>query len=136
MREGKQKRKVREHNGFMDNRTVLAVVNDLFFSVKITEAAKRAGVAVQYVTKEQDVLEKAGANPSLIIFDLDNASAGPVELIARLKGDESKRHIPLLGYLKHVHTDLQQQALAAGCDQVMPRSAFSMNLNQIFALNG
>jgi CheY-like chemotaxis protein len=117
----------------MENRTVLAVVNDLFFSVKITEAAKRAGVALQYATKEQDVLEKAAANPSLIILDLDNAAAAPVDLIVKLKGDESKKHIPLLGYLKHVHTDLQQQALAAGCDEVLPRSAFSMNLNQIFA---
>ena len=118
----------------MDSRTVLAVVNDLFFSVQITEAAKRAGVAIQYAAKEQDVLEKAAGNPSLIIFDLDNTAAGPVELIAKLKSDETKRHIPLLGYLKHVHTDLQQQALAAGCDRVMPRSAFTVSLNQIFAL--
>ena len=42
----------------MENRTVLAVVNDLFFSVKITEAAKRAGVTLHYVTNEKDVLEK------------------------------------------------------------------------------
>jgi CheY-like chemotaxis protein len=115
----------------MENRTVLAVVNDLFFSVKITEAAKRAGVTLHYVTNEKDVLEKAAANPSMIILDLDNTAAAPVELIARLKSDAARRSIPLLGYLKHVHTDLEQRARAAGCDRVMPRSAFSINLNQI-----
>ena len=41
----------------METRTVLAVVSDLFFSVKITEAAKRAGVSLQYATNEKDVLD-------------------------------------------------------------------------------
>jgi hypothetical protein len=38
--------------------TILAVVTDLFFSAKINEAAKRAGVTLKYVTTEKDLLEK------------------------------------------------------------------------------
>ena len=39
--------------------------------------------------------------------------------------------ISILGYLPHVQTDLQKLAREAGCDTVMPRSAFSLNLSQI-----
>ena len=38
---------------------VLAVVSDLFFSVKLTEAAKRAGLALEFVKESKEVLEKA-----------------------------------------------------------------------------
>jgi CheY-like chemotaxis protein len=111
--------------------TVLAVVNDLFFSAKITDAAKRAGVKIEYVTKEQDLLEKAKSNPSLIIFDLNYDAAQPLQLIAKLKADDHLKQISLLGYLSHVQTDLHDAAQQTGCDLVMPRSAFSANLPQI-----
>jgi CheY-like chemotaxis protein len=112
--------------------TVLAVVNDLFFSAKINEAAKRAGVTLQYVTNEKDLLEKARANPSLIIFDLNFDAVQPLQLIKKLKEDASLKHVSLLGYLSHVQTDLKQAAEETGCDTVLPRSAFSMNMQQIF----
>ena len=118
----------------MDNKTVLAVVNDMFFSVKISGAAKQAGVKLEYVTVEKNLLEKAGAAPAMIIFDLNFDAARPLELIGKLKGDPATSGIKLVGYLSHVQEDLRRAAIAAGCDEVMPRSAFSMNLNQIFSV--
>ena len=79
-------------------------------------------------------LERAATNPALIVFDLNFAAVEPVRLIEKLKSDPQLRQIRLLAYLSHVQTDLQNAAIAAGCDEVMPRSAFSMNLNQIFAV--
>ena len=111
--------------------TILAVVTDLFFSAKINEAAKRAGVTLKYVTTEKDLLEKAKADPALIIFDLNFEAVRPIESIRKLKGTDELKHISILGYLSHVQTDLQRLAQEAGCDTVMPRSAFSMNLSQI-----
>jgi CheY-like chemotaxis protein len=113
--------------------TVLAVVNDLFFSAKITEAAKRASVTLLYVTNERDLLEKAKTNPSLIIFDLNFDSVQPLQLIKKLKADPELKHLNLLGYLSHVQTDLARAAEETGCDTVLPRSAFSMNLPQILS---
>jgi CheY-like chemotaxis protein len=113
--------------------TVLAVVNDLFFSAKITEAAKRAGVALQYVTNEKDLLEKARAHPSLIILDLNFDAVQPLQLIKKLKGDPALKHLNLLGYLSHVQADLKREAEETGCDTVLPRSALSMNLPQILS---
>jgi CheY-like chemotaxis protein len=111
---------------------VLAVLSDLFFSAKITETAKRCGLAVEFVKDGAELLEKAGTRPALIIFDLNFEAVGPLEAIAALKANAETRSISLLGYLLHAQGELKQQAQEAGCDMVMARSAFSQNLSQIF----
>jgi|SRR5215469_18960691 len=114
------------------SKRVLAVVNDLFFSVKLSEAAKRNGLALEFVKESKLVLEKAHEKPSLIIFDLNFDAVQPLDLITELKSKPLTKGISLIGYLSHVQVDLKQQAQAAGCDMVMARSAFSQNLPQIF----
>lgn len=111
---------------------VLAVVSDLFFSVKLTDAAKRNGLALEFVKDSGQVLEKAKEKPCLIIFDLNYESANPVQLIVELKSQPETKHISLIGYLSHIQVELKQQAQDAGCDMVMARSAFSQNMPQIF----
>jgi PleD family two-component response regulator len=111
---------------------VLAVVNDLFFSVKLTEAAKRNGITLEFVKEGKLLLEKAGEKPSLIIFDLNFEAVEPLKLISELKGQPLTKGISLIGYLSHIQVDLKQQAQQAGCDMVMARSAFSQNMPQIF----
>lgn len=111
---------------------VLAVVSDLFFSVKLTEAAKRSGLALEFVKEAQEVLQKAKTKPSLIVFDLNFEAIGPLDIIRALKADPHTKSISLIGYLSHVQGELKQQAQEAGCDMVMARSALSQNLPQIF----
>ena len=111
---------------------ILAVVSDLFFSVKITEAAKRAGLALEFVKDAGDVLEKAKSRPTLIIFDLNFDAVQPLALIAKLKGGAETKGVSLIGYLSHIQGELKQAAQEAGCDMVMARSAFSTNLPLIF----
>jgi CheY-like chemotaxis protein len=111
---------------------ILAVVDDLLFTVKISDAAKRAGLEAEFVKSEKDVIEKAThEKPLLIIFDLNNSSVPSLELIAKLKNDGELRHISLIGYLSHVQGELKQKAQEAGANIVMARSAFSQNLPQI-----
>lgn len=115
---------------------VVAVVDDLFFTVKIHEAAKRADVAIEFVKSEIDAIDKARTAPALMILDLNCAAIDPLRLIAALKNDESTRGVSLLGYVSHVQGELKQQAQQAGCDTVLPRSAFSQSLAQIFKRYG
>ena len=111
---------------------ILAVVSDLFFSVKLTEAAKRAGLALEFVKDPNEVMDKAQSRPSLIIFDLNYEAVGPLDLIGKLKGSAETRGISLIGYLSHVQAELKMQAQEAGCDMVLARSAFSQNMPLIF----
>jgi CheY-like chemotaxis protein len=110
---------------------VLAVLDDLLFTVKINESAKRAGVAVEFLKSSQDVLEKARAHPALIILDLNYQGVDALKLIQDLKADTDAQGVPLIGYLSHVQGELNQKAQQAGCDTVLPRSAFSQKLTQI-----
>jgi PleD family two-component response regulator len=109
---------------------VVALVNDLFFTVKITDAARHAGMALELVKDPQQVLAQE-EKPSVIIFDLNFEEARPLELIARIKNDPEFKGVSLIGYLSHVQGELKQAAQEAGCDIVMARSAFSQNLPQI-----
>jgi PleD family two-component response regulator len=111
---------------------ILAVVEDLLFTVKISDAAKRAGLEVEFVKSERDVIEKAtNEKPLLIILDLNFTSVQPLKLISKMKSDGEMKHISVIGYLSHVQGELKQQAQEAGANIVMARSAFSQNLPQI-----
>ena len=115
-----------------DRKKILAVVDDLLFTVKISDAAKRTGLNVEFVKSERDVLEKANhEKPLLIILDLNSNSVEPLALISKLKQDGDLKHISLIGYLSHVQGELKQKAQEAGANIVMARSAFSQNLQQI-----
>ncbi len=114
-----------------ENKKILAVLEDLFFTVKINESAKRAGMPIEFVKSEADALARALTNPALIIIDLNCARIDPLKLIGTLKAGAETKPINLIGYLSHVQGELKQQAQEAGCDMVMARSAFSQNLPQI-----
>jgi PleD family two-component response regulator len=111
---------------------ILAVVEDLMFTVKIADAAKRAGLDVEFVKSERDVIEKATEEkPLLIILDLNFEAVQPLKLISQMKSDGEMKQISVIGYLSHVQGELKQQAQEAGANIVMARSAFSQNLQQI-----
>ena len=111
---------------------ILAVVEDLLFTVKISDAAKRAGLDVEFVKSERDVIEKAKhEKPLLIILDLNFTAVQPLKLISKVKSDGEMKQISVIGYLSHVQGELKQQAQEAGANIVMARSAFSQNLPQI-----
>ena len=115
-----------------DSKRVLAVVSDLFFSVKLSEAAKRNGLAIEFVKDGKELLEKAKSRPTVIVFDLNFESIEPLKLISELKESPETKNVSLIGYLSHIQGELKQQAQEAGCDMVMARSALSQNLMQIF----
>jgi len=98
------------------------------FIVKIQEAAKRVGLETIFVKTEEDALAQAQLDPAVIILDLNSNNIDPLQVIERLKADDSTRKINLLGYVSHVQAELKQAAQDKGCDMVMARSAFSQNL--------
>ena len=117
--------------GKNEKKKVLAVLEDLMFTVKIRDIAQRLGLDVEFLKSEKDVLEKARHKPMLIIFDLNSNAVQPLKLIIRLKADEDTKGISLIGYLSHVQGELKQKAHDIGCDMVLARSAFSTNLPMI-----
>lgn len=110
---------------------IVAVLSDLMFTVKIQEAAKRAGLEVVFVKSQEAALAQAKENPAVMILDLNTTAMDPLEMISKLKGDSETSKISLLGYVSHVQGELKQAAQEKGCDTVIARSAFSTNLPSI-----
>ena len=119
---------------------IFCFIDDLFFMAKIQETARKLGVKVGFVKADKDTVSRLadvpeGERPSLIVFDLNNASAKPLTLIPRIKS-KLKRGTSVIGFLSHLQGDLKAKAVEAGCDMVMPRSAFSQNLPNLLRRHG
>jgi len=113
---------------------IIAVIDDLFFSVKIKTAAKTLGTEVYFERTPLQVLESIRAKaPRLVIFDLDSGKMRPMGVIAAMKADPALRDVPTLGFVSHVHADVVASARAAGIDQVLARSAFVERLGDILS---
>jgi len=115
-------------------------IEDLFFLAKIQETAKKLGVKVGFLKADKDIVARLTSvpddeKPSLIVFDLNNAGAKPLTLIPKIKA-KLKRGTSVIGFLSHLQGDLKVKATEAGCDMVMPRSAFSQNLPNLLRRHG
>lgn len=118
---------------------IFAFVEDLFFLTKMQDTARKLNVTLAFVKTAEELLEKveqqASEAPSLIVFDLNNFNAKPLQTIPKLRA-KFKRNTSIVGFVSHVQGDLKLKAQEAGCDVVMPRSAFSQNLPQILRRHG
>jgi PleD family two-component response regulator len=114
---------------------IIAVVDDMFFASKIRAVAEAVGAEISFLRNQEALIQKAReVKPRLIIVDLHNQKMEPAGLATALKTDNDLRAIPLLGFFSHVETELQRNALAAGFDQVIPRSVFARDLPQLLSV--
>lgn len=111
---------------------VVTLSDDLFFGAKIQEAARHLGVRLVTIGPSGDVVAAVRDHgPALVILDLQSEACRPLEAIRTIKGDPKLRGTPVLGYCAHVRNELKAAALEAGCDEVLPRSAFSARLPEV-----
>jgi CheY-like chemotaxis protein len=115
-------------------------IEDLFFLAKIQETSRKLGVKVAFVKNDKEAFAQLTKTteenrPGLIVFDLNNTNAKPLTLIPKLKA-KLKRGTSIIGFLSHLQGDLKAKATEAGCDTVMPRSAFSQNLPNLLRRYG
>ena len=120
---------------------IFCFIEDLFFLAKIQETARKLGVKVEFIKgADKDAIARItdapeGERAALIVFDLNNLNAKPMTLIPKLK-TKLKRSVSIIGFLSHIQGDLKLKATEAGCDTVMPRSAFSQSLPNLLRRYG
>ena len=115
-------------------RKVIAVVDDMFFASKIRATAEALGVDISFVRSKDSLLQKAQEKkPDLVVVDLHNQKLSAAEIAEAIRGDEQFHDVWLLGFFSHVQVELQRSAVAAGFNQVVPRSVFASELGKILA---
>jgi hypothetical protein len=119
---------------------IFCFIEDLFFLAKIQETARKLGVKVEFVKGDKEVVSRIldapeGGRPALLVFDLNNLNAKPMTLIPKFKA-KFKKAVSIIGFLSHLQGDLKMKGIEAGCDVVMPRSAFSQSLPNLLRRYG
>jgi hypothetical protein len=120
---------------------IYCFIEDLFFQAKIMETARKLGVKVEFMKGgDKDSAARLtelpeGELPKLVVFDLNNLNAKPMTLIPKLKA-KLKKATSIIGFLNHLQGELKAKAIEAGCDAVMPRSAFSQSLPNLLRRYG
>jgi len=107
---------------------VVAYMDDIFFQMKIAETAKHLGITVKVATNSDALSTLLEPPPKLVIVDL-NARGNPLAAIQQVR--QAHPELRVVAFLSHVQRELATQAQAAGCSDVLPRSAFTQNLAAI-----
>ena len=107
---------------------IVALMDDLFFQMKVAETAKHLGLELKVATNGEALLSLLEPAPNLVIVDL-NARSQPLAAIERVRA--AQKDLRVIGFLSHVQRELAEQAQVAGCNEVMPRSTFTQNLAAI-----
>jgi DNA-binding NarL/FixJ family response regulator len=110
--------------------SVVALMDDIFFQMKVAETAKHLGLEFKVATNTDALIGLLEPRPQLVIVDL-NARSQPIEAIVKLRA--AAPDLRVVAFLSHVQRELAEQAKNAGCSEVMPRSAFTQNLAEILS---
>ncbi|HUK34552.1 MAG TPA: hypothetical protein VLV86_11605 [Vicinamibacterales bacterium] len=113
---------------------VLALVDDLMFRSKIKSAATPLGVTVTFAGSRDAALASMQRDaPALVILDLNNPRTDPLGTVAAMKQDAALSTIRTVGFVSHVDANTIGAARAAGVDEVLARSAFTMALPDLLS---
>jgi CheY-like chemotaxis protein len=105
---------------------VIAAIPDVFFRAKVVETAKTLSVALEVARDADELLQQVRTEkPRLVLLDLQATALQPLDMLVALEG------IPVVGFLAHEKVELREQALAAGCGEVLTKGQFSASLPSI-----
>jgi CheY-like chemotaxis protein len=100
---------------------VAAVIPDLLFGSRVQSALEAAGHEVELLPREPAGPEEV-AGAGVLVVDLTSPDLDGVALVERLAADGALTGMKVLGFFAHVEPAVRDRALAAGFDQVVPRS--------------
>jgi CheY-like chemotaxis protein len=100
---------------------VAALIPDLLFGSKVQSALAQAGHEVDLLSSEIDVWDQVGGIDVLVV-DLTTDDLDGVQLVEALGIGGELHGVRTLGFFAHVEPEVRERALAAGFDQVVPRS--------------
>jgi two-component SAPR family response regulator len=108
--------------------TILALVDDLFFILKICDTAKHLGLAVHFCSHEAEALgHLAHTRPALMIVDLAIIGKGPTDFFTQLGREAPQGGVPILGFT--THADWKRTApLHDRCTRVVTKETLARSL--------
>ena len=110
----------------------IAVVSDLIFATRIKSTAEKTGDECQLVSTQDGLCQELEAyEPKAELVDMDCDGVSAEESIRLVKARWPRTRV--IAFFSHVQTEQQKQALAAGADDVWPRSTFVQRLPSLLS---
>ena len=100
---------------------VAALIPDLLFGSKVQGLLEQAGHEVDLIGSEVEAWDEVGGIDVLVV-DLTTDAIDGVALYETLATGGELHGVSTLGFFAHVEPEVRERALAAGFDQVVPRS--------------
>ncbi len=112
----------------------ILLTSNLLFSSMVTRTAAALGHEVAVAGDLAEAVELCHARPSAyVIIDLGMADVEVGPAVARFRAAAGA--VPVIAYGSHVDKARLDEARAAGCDEVLPRSKFSTELPALLRRN-
>jgi CheY-like chemotaxis protein len=100
---------------------VLALIPDLLFGSRVQGQLLAAGHEVELIGEVGRVRERL-AGAVVLVVDLTDSDLDGAALVRELSDEGALQEVRTLGFYAHVDPVARERALAAGFDQVVPRS--------------
>jgi CheY-like chemotaxis protein len=112
-------------------RCILALVTDLFFTLKIGDTAKSIGLPIHFVASAEEFLDSIRkAPPGLVIADLTLDGIDLAALFEELAAEAQQVTVPILGYT--THADWKRTGpLHDRCTKVVTKDTLSRSLAEL-----
>jgi FixJ family two-component response regulator len=112
-------------------RHILALVTDLFFTLKIGDTAKSVGLPIYFVGSAGEFLDSIRkARPGLVIADLTLDGVDLAALFEELAAEAHQVTVPILGYT--THADWKRTGpLHDRCTKVVTKDTLSRSLAEL-----
>jgi len=137
---------------------LLALIGDLFFSVRVEDVARRLGYRVRLIERAEQVAaddehghpaadDRPGEplhgpaaafiallveeQPALVVVDLNNGAVPWERWISAAKSSAATRRVPVLAFGSHMDVETQARAKQAGADAVLAKSRFVQDLPEL-----
>jgi CheY-like chemotaxis protein len=112
-------------------RPILALVNDLFFTLKIGDTAKSVGLRINFVGSSGEFLERLrNTYPALVIADLTLDGVDMAALFDQLAAIADQARPPILGYTTHADWK-RTEPLHNRCTKVVTKDVLSRSLAEL-----
>jgi CheY-like chemotaxis protein len=100
---------------------VVALIPDLLFGSQVQGQLAAAGHEVELLGGAERVRERV-AGAAVLVVDLTHPDLDGAALVHELSAEGALKGVGTLGFYAHVEPAVRERALAAGFDQVVPRS--------------
>jgi PleD family two-component response regulator len=116
----------------IDKKTILVVINDIFFYTKVRDALLPQGYRLEKARAQQDIVEKTlVASPAAVLLDMNDRAIDAFQALETLKTDPRFNAIPVLAYASHEDVATWNKARTLGVDKVVTRNEMSARTKEL-----